>query len=190
MAGIAVLAVAGMLVACAPEGSGTSPSPVASGSASASPTPIQTRTSEPTPTATAAQLPTDCRAILTDAVLAQLADIPLNDPAFAPNGVQPDGSLICAWGDPGADTTRLVTAIERVSRGPALDLLNELADDEGFTCYTPDDGVRCEKTWENETYPVTDGRTLFWRDDILIDTRYSNLAPSGYTAAIVTSLFG
>ena len=37
---------------------------------------------------------------------------------------------------------------------------------------------------------MTDGRTLFWRDDILIDTQYSNLAPSGYTAAIVENIFG
>lgn len=33
------------------------------------------------------------------------------------------------------------------------------------------------------------GRTLFWREDILIDTRYSNLAPEGYTASIVEHLF-
>ena len=56
--------------------------------------------------------------------------------------------------------------------------------------HTPDDGVRCEKTFPNPTYPVTDGRTLFWRDGILIDTRYSNLAPTGYTASIVANLFG
>jgi hypothetical protein len=37
---------------------------------------------------------------------------------------------------------------------------------------------------------VTDGRTLFWRDGILIDTQFSNLAPAGYTSAIVTSIFG
>ena len=51
-----------------------------------------------------------------------------------------------------------------MNRGPALDLLNQLTDDEGFTCFTPDEGTRCEKTWQNEQYPVTDGRTLFWRD--------------------------
>ncbi|GAA1929513.1 hypothetical protein GCM10009775_21950 [Microbacterium aoyamense] len=135
-------------------------------------------------------MPTDCRAILTAPVLAELGETPLNDPAFGSTGVQPDGSLICVWGDPGADTTNLTTTITKISRGPALDLLNGLADDEGFTCYTPDGGTRCEKTWTNETYPVTDGRTLFWRDDVLIDTRFSNLAPSGYTNAIVTSLFG
>lgn len=156
----------------------------------ATPTPIPTR-ADPTPTANARpDIPKDCRAILTDAVLDQLADTPLNDPAFGSSGVQPDGSLICIWGDPAADTTALGTTITYVSRGPALDMLNQLADEEGFTCFTPDGGTRCEKTWQNETYPVTDGRTLFWRDDVLIDTKFSNLAPSGYTSAIVASIFG
>ena len=97
---------------------------------------------------------------------------------------------MCLWGSPETDTGRLTTTISVISRGPALDLLNQLADEEGFTCYTPDRGTRCEKTWEDETYPVTDGRTVFWRDDIMIDTAYIGLAPSGYTAAIVESVFG
>ena len=93
-------------------------------------------------------------------------------------------------GDPAADTTRLRTTIAAMSRGPALDLMNKLADENAFTCYTPDGGTRCEATWQDEVYPVTDGRTVFWRDDILIDTTFSNLAPSGYTAAIVERVFG
>ena len=72
-----------------------------------------------------------------------------------------------------------------MNSGPALDMLNALAADEGFNCYTPDEGTRCEKEFPNPQYPVTDGRTLYFRDDILIDTRYSNLAPTGYTTSIV-----
>ena len=86
------------------------------------------------------EVPTDCRAILSDDVLAELGDTPLNDPAFGPSGVQADGSLICIWADPAADTTHLTTTITAMNRGPALDMLNKLADEEGFTCYTPDDG--------------------------------------------------
>ncbi len=184
-----------LLSACAPETPSGSPgdSPVPSGSVSGTPTPIETygldASPTPSPSPTTVALPTDCRAILNAAVLAQLEGIPLNDPAFGPSGPQPDASLICVWADPRADTTRLVTEISYADRGPALDMLNELANEEGFTCFTPDGGTRCEKTWPNETYPVTDGRTLFWRDGVLIDTRYSNLAPSGYTAAIVASLW-
>ena len=136
------------------------------------------------------EIPDDCAAMLSEDVLSQLAGIPLNDPAFGASGVQPDGSLICIWADPAADTTGLRTEISSVARGPALDMLNELATTQGFTCYTPDGGTRCEKTWPNATYPVTDGRTLFWRDDILVDTQYSNLAPTGYTASIVEHIWG
>lgn len=189
----AVLVLLAALTACAPQGgggAGESPSPNPTGSSTADPD--RTASPSPSPTSTSAPvaLPTDCRAILSDAVLAQLDGTPLNDAAFGPSGVADDGTLTCIWADPGADTTGLTTTISRMNRGPALDMLNELADDEGFSCFTPDGGTRCEKTWPNTQYPVTDGRTLFWRDDVLIDTRYSNLAPTGYTSAIVAHLFG
>jgi hypothetical protein len=175
------------LAACAPEpGAGPSSSPQAA-------TTTPTATATPTPTTTPgpdAEVPTDCRAILSDAVLAELGDTPLNHAAFGPSGVQDDGSLVCIWADPAADTTHHTTTITGVNRGPALILLNQLADTEGFTCYTPDAGTRCEKTWQNTQYPVIDGRTLYWRDDILIDTQYSNLAPSGYTSSIIEKVFG
>lgn len=180
------------LTACAPDsapGAGGSSSPTATAGPSESAAPIATITPTATPTPTA-EIPDDCREILTADVLAELDGVPLNDPAFGSSGPQSDGSLICVWRDPNSDTTGLVTTITYMSRGPALDMLNGLADDDGFTCYTPDGGTRCEKTWENEDYPVTDGRTLFWRDDILIDTQFSNLAPTGYTSAIVAGVFG
>lgn len=184
-AGVLLALVA--LTACAPDdapaGNGFTYTPTPSAEASSTPAPT------PSPTASA-EIPDDCRELLTADVLAQLEGVPLNDPAFGASGPQPDGGLICVWRDPAADTTGLVTTITFLSRGPALDILNKLVADEGYTCYTPDGGTRCEKTWQNETYPVTDGRTLFWRDDILIDTAYSNLAPSGYTAAVVASIFG
>lgn len=184
-AAAALLLVAG-LSACAGEDSTPSES-----SASDAPVPTASETPSPTatPTAEPVVIPEDCRAILSDDVLAQLKDVPLNDPSVGSGGIQPDGSLLCLWRDPRADTTSLVTKISYLNRGPALDMLNELADDEGYTCFTQDDGTRCEKTWENDMYPVTDGRTLFWRDDVLIDTTFSNLAPTGYTSSIVERLF-
>ncbi|NLP84399.1 hypothetical protein HF576_11090 [Microbacterium sp. CFH 90308] len=192
-AAAASVLVAALLSACAPDPGGADPDDT--GRASSSPTSSASGTASPgatpTPSATAsADIPDDCLAIVDDDVLSQLDGIPLNAAAFAPTGPQSDGSLICVWRDPAADTTGLITTISYLSRGPELDMLNQLADEEGFTCYTPDGGTRCEKTWQNETYPVTDGRTLFWRDDILVDTRFSNLAPTGYTASIVESLFG
>lgn len=183
-AAAASLLLATLLAACAPDpATPTTPPPAAVSSS--------TPTSTPTPTATAEPvfaLPTDCQAIVSADVLSQLQDVPLNDKAFAPTGVQPDGSLICVWGSPSADTTNLTTTISYVSRGPALDELNAFRD-KGATCYTPDGGTRCERTWKNAHYPVTDGRTMFWRDGILIDTRYSNLAPEGYTSSLVANIF-
>lgn len=192
-AGAAALLLTAVLAGCGPTGSGAgsgeSAKPTGSGEETASPDASASPTASPSPAAKAVALPTDCRAILSADVLSQLGDTPLNDAAFGPSGVGSDGTLTCIWADPQADTTKLVTTISRMNRGPALDMLNALVTDEGFTCFTPDGGTRCEKTWQNDQYPVTDGRTLFWRDDVLIDTRYSNLAPSGYTSSIVKSLF-
>lgn len=185
LAAAVVGAAALALAACAPSTDESAPQETAP-VVSSSPTPIPTITQ----TATAVRIPADCRAMLTPDVLAQLGTVPLNDPALGPSGVQSDGSLICIWRDPAADTTSLTTTISRMDRGPALDMLNDLVSAQGFSCYTPDEGTRCEKTWINDTYPVNDGRTLFWRDDVLIDTQYSNLAPTGYTASIISSIFG
>jgi len=189
-----VLAVAAaLLTACAP-GSDAPPATSAPPSASGTPAPTAsvsatpTPTTSPTPTRVVA-LPTDCRAILSPEVVAQFGDLPLNDPAFgADAGVQADGGLVCVWGRPDTDTGRLTTSIERMNRGPALDLLNELMT-QGFTCYTPDGGTRCEKTWQDATYNVASGRTVFWREDVLIDTSYINVAVSGYTADLVRHVF-
>ncbi|MGF2948902.1 hypothetical protein [Microbacterium alcoholitolerans] len=185
IAAAVLVAGATLLAGCLPDEAliPKSASPTASDESSAEPTPSATPTS---PTMT---MPKDCREILSDDVLAELDGVPLNDPAFGESGMLSDGSLRCIWGDPAADTTGLTTTIEPMWRGEALDMLNALVADEGFSCYTPDDGTRCEKTWPNKQYPVTDGRTLFWRDGLLIDTRYSNLAPSGYTSAIIAAIW-
>lgn len=183
---IAVVAV-GLLAGCAPDPA-DAPTPTSS-AGTPGPTGSPTPTATPTPSATPVALPTDCRAILTEAVLAQFGDLPLNDPAFTGTGVQPDGALVCVWGRPDTDTGRLQTTISSMSRGPALDMLNGLVA-EGYSCYTPTGGTRCEKVWIDEQYPVNDGRTLFWRQDVLIDTQYTNLAPSGYTDAVIAGVFG
>ncbi|MBS1674312.1 MAG: hypothetical protein JSS74_10140 [Actinobacteria bacterium] len=196
---LSALVLAAALSACAPQGasSGTAGSAASgsssTGSSDSSATPgsgAVTPTPTPSATTVSAKIPTDCTAILSADVLSQLGDTPLNSPVFGPSGVQTDGSLICIWAHPQADTTNITTTISRKYRGEALDMLNGLVKTDGFNCYTPDGGTRCEKEWPDQRYPVTDGRTLFWRDDVLIDTRYSNLAPTGYTSSIVASIFG
>jgi len=177
-----VLILAGLLSACMPE-PGATPSP-SSADASSTPEPSPS----PASTGAAVQIPADCRSILSAGVREQLSGITLHDPALGASGPQTDGSLICVWGDP-ATTTHLTTTLTYVSRGPALDMLNGLLA-EGFACYNPDGGTRCERTWFSDPDLLPQGRTLFWRQDVLIDTQFSSLAPDGYTAAIVASLFG
>jgi len=176
-----------VLAACAPDPEPDAPvsTPPAIAEQTGTPTPTATATAEPV-----VALPTDCRAIVSAEVLSQLQDQPLNDKAYGDEvGVQPDGSLICLWRNPAADVTGLTTTISHMSRGPALDAMNAFRD-EGATCYTPDRGTRCERTWNDKQYPVTDGRTMFWRDGVMIDTHYWNLAPEGYTSSIVAHIFG
>lgn len=186
----AAVGVAVALAACAPEpGTGT-PSPQPGSSTTGTPTPLGSPV--PTPTTdddvtAGGGIPDDCRAILSPAVLAQLEGVPLNDSGASPSGPQPDGTLICVWGEPGDASRQLTTTITVMSRGPALDLLNELFDD-GFTCYQPDDGTRCEKS--GSSGGVVEGRTLYYLDDVLIDTTYAGLAPGGYTDAVIAAIHG
>ena len=114
LAGVAAaLLLAAALTACAPEVTPAGQRRVAVATAVAGrPRRPRSRRRSPTATPTAA-IPTDCKAILSASVLAQLEGVPLNDPAFGPSGVLPDGSLLCIWGDPAADTTALTTTILR-----------------------------------------------------------------------------
>lgn len=190
------IAVAGavlLLAACAgtpaPEGStsaGPAPSASARPTPSASVTPFPMGSSVST-TPLPDDLPQGCRDILNDAVLAQLEDVPLNAEGMG-GGIRPDSSRVCVWGEPGAAATRLTTVIGYSPEREARDALYGLSSD-GFTCYELRGGIRCEKTWDNPDLPVENGRTLFYRDGVIIDTQYSNLAPRGYTDAIIDALW-
>ncbi|APZ35306.1 MULTISPECIES: hypothetical protein [Microbacterium] len=179
----------------APDGAATTGDAGAATSAASSATPAPQATIAPFPigaststTPLPADLPQGCRDILTGSVLAQLEGVPLNAEGMG-GGIRPDSSRVCVWGEPGAVATRLVTVIGYSPEREARDALYELGN-EGYTCYEPDGGIRCEKTWEHPTLPgVTEGRTLFYRDGVIVDTQYTNLAPKGYTAAIIDYLW-
>ncbi|WP_447944134.1 hypothetical protein [Microbacterium aurum] len=179
----------------APDGAATTADAGAATSAASSATPATQATIAPFPigaststTPLPADLPQGCRDILTGSVLAQLEGVPLNAEGMG-GGIRPDSSRVCVWGEPGAIATRLVTVIGYSPEPEARDALYELGN-EGYTCYEPDGGIRCEKTWEHPTLPgVTEGRTLFYRDGVIVDTQYTNLAPKGYTAAIIDYLW-
>lgn len=138
---------------------------------------------DPTP------LPTDCRAILTPEVLAQLDGVPLNHESYGPAaGPQPDGSITCIWGDPADESRTLVTRIAKYTPHEASVILGD-ARDAGLECTELDIAVRCsgEQTVDGTTDPV--GRTLFVRGGIVIDTQFINLAPEGYTNAIIQAIW-
>jgi len=138
-------------------------------------------------TALPADLPQGCRDILDDDVLAQLEGVPLNAEGMG-GGIRADSARVCVWGEPDAAATRLVTVIGYSPDREARDALYALAG-EGYTCYEPQQGIRCEKSWQHPTLPVEEGRTLFYRDGVIVDTQYSNLAPTGYTDAIIDALW-
>lgn len=195
----AVLVAVALLAGCAPE---AAPAPSQGDSdtapSSAAPTPVITAPVSPEAGGAAPSdasgvvsttvIPSDCSGILGAAARADLEGVPLNDPSFGPAGALTSGVLRCIWADPEADTSRIETTIGFAQENAVIDFMNELGTI-GFTCYRPDAGVRCEKTWRNERFPVTDGRTLYFRDGVLVDTRFSHLAPEGYTSGIVASLW-
>ncbi|MFS0868250.1 hypothetical protein AB3M83_13060 [Microbacterium sp. 179-B 1A2 NHS] len=187
----ALVAVALAMGGCAPEpGADASgePTPTATATPSPTPTPAPVADFPYGPSTSTTALPQDCETILTDEILASLDGIPLNAPGMG-GGIRPDSSRVCVWADPGASMTRLVTVVGYAPKNPAIDAMNELADDEGFVCYAPDEGVRCEKTWEDDTLGLPQGRTIYYRDGVAVDTQYSNLTPQGYTTAIVQALW-
>lgn len=138
-------------------------------------------------TALPADLPQGCRDILDSAVLSGLEGVPLNAEGMG-GGIRADGSRVCVWGAPDAVGTRLVTVIAYSPQREAQDALYALGTD-GYTCWEPDGGIRCEKTWQDASLPIPQGRTLFYRDGVIVDTQYSNLAPAGYTDAVIDALW-
>jgi len=139
------------------------------------------------PSESTTALPQDCRDVVPESILTELEGIPLNAPGMG-GGLRPDSTRVCVWADPGATVTRLITVIGYSPYRAASDALYELGRS-GYTCYEPRGGVRCELTWQHETLPVTEGRTLFYRDGVIIDTQYANLAPDGYTNAVINALW-
>ncbi len=198
LAPAALLIALAVLTGCAPEAApapapGEDDTAASTAPAPAPTTPLSPEAGGPAPTdstgvVSTTVIPSDCSGILGSVARDELADVPLNDPAFGPAGALSSGVLRCVWADPEADTSRIETTIGFAQENAVIEFMNGLGA-EGFTCYRPDDGVRCEKTWRNDRFPVTDGRTLYFRDGVLIDTQFSHLAPEGYTSGIVASLW-
>ncbi|MEW1835787.1 hypothetical protein [Microbacterium sp. NPDC079995] len=187
---VAGVALACGMAACAPEPDTLPPAPTdaASGTPTPTVTPVSIAEFPFGPSRSTTPLPKDCDSILTPDILDTLQGIPLNAAGMG-GGIRPDSSRVCVWADPGSSRTSLVTVVGYSPEREARDALYLLGVESGYTCYEPDEGLRCEKSSTDELgLPV--GRTVYWRDGVAIDTQYSNLAPQGYTAAIVQSIWG
>lgn len=128
--------------------------------------------------------------MLTPEVLAQLDGVvPLNHPDYGDFvGPQANGSLVCMWSEPSNASVMLMTEISKMTPHEASVVLGE-ARDAGLECTELDIAVRCsgELVIEGISDPV--GHTLFVRGGIVIDTQFVNLAPEGYTNAIIASIW-
>ena len=122
------------------------------------------------------QIPSDCREILSDDVLAELGGTPLERSGLrAVRANWPDGSLVCIWADPAADTTGLTDDDHQCRARSALEQLNALATTRASRATRPTAARAARRRGRTSSIPVIDGRTVFWRDDILVDTTYSDL---------------
>lgn len=185
--GVALLTAALAVTGCAPEPD-AAPTPTSTPVPSPTITPVPIAEFPFGPSTSTTALPADCESILNEDIIASLDGIALNAPGLG-GGIRPDSSRVCVWADPGASMTRLVTVVGYAPKNEAIDAMNALAESEDFLCYSPDEGVRCEKTWEDGALGLPQGRTIYYRDGVAIDTQYSNLTPQGYTTAIVAALW-
>lgn len=146
------------------------------------------------------ELPDDCIALIPSSILSAFDDVPLNHTSYVEQGL-PSGisnermrerleehrELGCVWRDPDAISTGLTTTIARISGGDAAQSIMVLQG-AGAACYLAHNGTRCEL--DTSSASVVDGETHFFRDDIWIATAWSDLAPSGYTAGLSSTIWG
>ncbi|MFV0374257.1 hypothetical protein [Microbacterium sp.] len=194
---LAVAAGAMLLGACAPGSADPTPTvtPSPTPEVTVAPTPeVDTVTPtdlEPFPTGPSVSttpLPTECEALMPPAMLTEFDGIPLNADGMG-GGIRADSSRVCVWGSPGAPRTRLVVVIGYAPQRAADDELYRLRTEEGYNCYNVSDGIRCERSWQQDDLPLPAGRTLFYRDGVIIDTQYSGIGPVGFTSSIVATVW-
>lgn len=162
---------------------------------------IPTSTPQPTsvPTPDPSRIPFDCADIYTRDWDEELKPIVLN-PSWATAspgiGTSDDGlrqllrphvRLTCQWGKPSAASdTGLVTSLAQID-AETDHLVRSRLNALGWTCFEFASGVRCvmDVSDANGSW----GESHFLRDGVWVATRWSNLAPDGYTADIAYTLW-
>jgi hypothetical protein len=204
----AALAVGLALTGCAQDGAAVadrtpSATDAAATSAPAAPAdPTDTATPAPTPTSTAAaegSVPSSCSDLITAGKWDDsFAAAPLNDPSVVgdpitiPKGgftdaLQPDGKrLYCVWKDPRTDISYLSIQVDAVDAAAAPGVLDALS---GYDCVDADQGRSCQKTSQDQQYPVTDGDTYFTGGGIGIRIQQANIPTDGLLDDVVAHVF-
>ena len=184
---VVILVVLGVLLTPSHQPAISRPIPSSSPSATVPPSP------EPS------IIPATCADIYTRDWESQLAPIVLNpewtqkSPSVGTADVAlkqllvPNSKLTCQWGKAtGPSDVGLVTTLAQID--PETDsLVRSRLNTLGWTCFDSAGGVRC--VTEGSDANGTWGESHFLRDGVWISTRWSNLAPDGYTADIVGTLW-
>jgi len=202
----ASLVLVAVLAACSPEpGPTATPSPIPStpgGTASA--TPSGTPSGTPTPIATdepgaSIELPGACEDIYSDALLATLSELPMNDPgvtllstemASGLEILETAPTLRCTWGAP--SEFGLATNVTVVDAEQAQTLEQSMRD-AGMTCAEYEQGTMCRIETEHlqeDDVVAKIGETHYLRGNGWVSTHWINFAPEGYTEDIVATLWG
>ena len=146
--------------------------------------------------------PTDCEQLYSPAMMASFGDLALNptwatdpgaDPLYGTDDaelravIDANENLTCIWASPvGPSGTGLITQVIWVSAAENGDVqarLNAL----GMDCYPESGGVRCVTSTSSDG--ETSGESHFLRDDVWVATKWTNVAPVGYTADVIDHLW-
>lgn len=144
-------------------------------------------------------IPANCAEVYSTDWASQLDPYVLNpdwakaQPSIGTNDValkqllSPNVRLTCQWGKPeGGSDVGLVTSLAQID-SETESLVKSRLNALGWTCYDSSGGVRC--VTEGSDANGSWGESQFLREGVWIATRWSNLAPDGYTADIVSTLW-
>ncbi len=190
-----VIGVATGLSGCVPDEQPAASTPAGE------PTPAATSPVTPDDESALVAVPASCDQLVPDDVRTRLAQLSLNDPKAQTDGLrsglanadlaklaESKRELACVWRNTDSDTTFLRTTVVRINGGDGAAAVKLLTDDR-IQCYPAHEGLRCEYTTDRKDPAIEFGETHYFRDDLWIATAWSNVAPPGYTAAIVDTLW-
>ena len=163
------------------------------------PQPSQSQSASPMPAIAASVIPAECAKIYTRDWASELSPFVLNpawsleEPDIGTNDdalrqlLEPGVALTCHWGNSsGGGDTGIVTSLANIDERTANLAQSRIAN-LGWACSEQLGGVRCVTQGEDENGAW--GESHFFRENVWLATRWSNLGPDGYTADIASTLW-